>query len=308
MGNDGGSIPKRRELVKEAARNPTTAELKESQQTQQEYFWTTDPLNNAPLRAPIVSDCTGRLFNKDSIIETLLPSDDAEGEARKVEAEKVLRGTVKSLKDVVEVLFEVDGEAEKERDGAPVWVCPVTGKRLGPGSKAVYLVPCGHAFDSAAIKEVAGEKCLQCNEPYAPNDVIPIVPVVETDIARLMLRIKTLKEKGLTHSLKKAAGSKKRKKNSDAAADKPKATNADDEAPSLVPAPAKEVQTDKATANIKNVSAATVAAKVLEEQAEQNKRRKTERNQNLSSLFSSRDQKPKARHNDFMNRGYTLDR
>jgi hypothetical protein len=71
MGNDGGSIPKRRELVKEAARNPTSAEQKETQQEQQHWLWTTDPITNEALQEPVVSDCNGRLYKKESVLKVL---------------------------------------------------------------------------------------------------------------------------------------------------------------------------------------------------------------------------------------------
>ena len=159
------SIPTRRELVKEAARNPTTAELKESQQEQQEYYWTTDPLSRQPLARPIVSDCNGKLYNKDSIIQHVLSSD---GETNKAEAESILLGAVKSIKDVVDVKFEVvsddssNGTAKSER-----FVCPITKDTLGPGMKSVYLVPCGHAFSAAAIKEISEEKCAVVRLSYS---------------------------------------------------------------------------------------------------------------------------------------------
>ena len=160
MGNDGGSIPLRRELVKEAARNPSATELKESQHSQQEYYWTTDPLSQKPLSTPIVSDCNGKLYNKDSIIEHLLPSED---ESRKVEVEALLQGAIKSLKDVVDVKFTVECSPETERNGiveAEQWKCPITNERLGAGTRAVYIVPCGHVFSSSAVKEVSGELCM----------------------------------------------------------------------------------------------------------------------------------------------------
>jgi hypothetical protein len=161
MGNDGGSIPSRRELVKEAARNPSATEIKESQHSQQEYYWSTDPLSQKPLAAPIVSDCNGKLYNKDSIIEYLLPSDEG---TSKSEADNVLQGVVKSLKDVVDVRFEVEGGNEPNGNGtkhSQHWICSITNERLGPGSKAVYIVPCGHAFSAAAVKEVSDNLCMQ---------------------------------------------------------------------------------------------------------------------------------------------------
>jgi hypothetical protein len=312
MGNDGGSIPKRRELVKEAARNPTASEQKESQQEKEEFYWTTDPITNTPLGKIIVSDCNGKLYNKESIINFLLSSDDV---VQKAEAGKILAGAVKSLKDIIEVKFEVDPAATEERNAngsiAQKWVCPITNKQLGPGSKAVYLVPCGHAFSGVAIKEVAEEKCLQCGEAYAQNDIIPIVPTSEIDVARLILRMKTLKEMGLTHSLKKAPGSKKRKKNGEA--DPAKDTDGGEKVPELVSTNVAKPPRVTNGANvpisngIKNSSAASITAKVLAEQEERNKRRKLANNSNVNSLFSSRDQsKPTGRSSDFMTRGFSI--
>jgi hypothetical protein len=286
MGNDGGSIPTRRELVKEAARDPTSTEIKQSQHERQEYAWSTDPVTRKPLSPPIVSDSNGKLYNKESIIEYLLPSDDAT--ATKAHANSIFQGAVKSLKDVVEIKFDIDTNAAKDTKNP--WKCPVTGERLGPGEKAVYLVPCGHAFSATAIKEVSGERCVTCDQEYASNDIIPILPTTPEDFARLSLRLKTLKEKGLAHSLKKAAKeSKKRKKRDEL-----------DEAPALVP-----VTDHKEANNINNSSTAALTAKVLQEEQEAKKRRMN--NNNLKTLFSSRDQsKPIGKSRDFMTRGYDI--
>jgi len=226
MGNDGGSIPKRSELVKDAAKNPSTTEIKESLQEKQEFYWTTDPLSNKPLHPPIVSDYNGKLYNKQSILEYLLPSEE-EDKSKKAEQEKVLYGAVKSLKDVVEVHFHSEGDDTKERNSNGAvktrWICPITNKTLGPGSKAVYLVPCGHAFTSEGVKEVKDRQCVTCGQTYAENDVIPIVPTKEEDIARMQLRIKSLRERGLTHSLKESKKRKdKKRKHGDEHAEKDK--------------------------------------------------------------------------------------
>ncbi|GAB7339166.1 hypothetical protein MBLNU457_5830t1 [Dothideomycetes sp. NU457] len=307
MGNDGGSIPTRRELVKEAARNPTATEIKETQHEQQEYYWTTDPVSRKPLSHAIVSDSNGKLYNKETIIEYLIPSDDP---AEKIEAEKILQGSVKSLKDIVEVRFEVDTSGPT-KPGREVWKCPITNDVLGPGSKAAYLVPCGHAFSGSAIKEISGEKCLVCDTAYASNDVIPILPTNPTDIARLSLRAKTLKENGLTHSLKKASKEKKDKKR------KVRDEAETDGAPSLIET--KRERKDRDTersrtgntptvaenAAIQNASTRALTEKVLAEQ-EARKKAKTG-NENLKSLFSSRDQsRPIGKSADFMTRGYSI--
>lgn len=307
MGNDGGSIPTRRELVKEAARNPSAIELKESQHSQQEFCWTTDPISNKPLAQPVVSDSSGKLYNKDTVIEFLVDG------TYKEDAENVTQGTIKSLKDVVEVKFDIESESSAESNGVSnrqLWKCPITGDRLGPGSKAVYIVPCGHAFSASASKEVSGEKCLTCETEYASNDIISILPTAAEDIARLSLRIKTLQEKGLTHSLKKASGSGKKRKKQDLSVDEPvAATNGAKSSQIKTGTPRTSTPVNgteaKATATINNSSTASLTARVMEEQ-ERSKKRKLE-NENVKSLFSSGDQKANlGKSNDFMSRGYSL--
>lgn len=167
MGNDGGSIPKRRELVKEAAKALTTAQIKEAQTEQQEYAWSTDPLTRKPLARPVVSDAAGILYNKDSIIEFLLKDD---GDAEKAEMKKIggvkdselgtFGDRVKGLKDVVEVKFEIEDAETGAKGSNEKWKCPITGERLGVGSKAVYIVPCGHAFAGSVMKEINERTCL----------------------------------------------------------------------------------------------------------------------------------------------------
>jgi hypothetical protein len=312
MGNDGGSIPTRRELVKEAAKALTTTQVKEVQTEKQEYAWSTDPLTRKPLALPVVSDSAGILYNKDSIIEYLLadPADQ-----KKEEWGKLLEGRVGGLKDVVEVKFEVeDGEREHDSGGRrEKWVCPITRSELGPGSKAVYLVPCGHAFAGSVVKEVSGETCLQCNEPYASNDVIPILPIVDLDIARLRLREKTLKERSLSHSLKKVKGEKKKKRKAEKEANgetvdgetKAKPSSSDEDKKKQEKKEKPKVQD---TSNgIKNATTASLTKRVLEEQEERNKRRKLEQNDNMKGLFSKGSAKPSVGNSaDYMTRGFSI--
>jgi hypothetical protein len=319
MGNDGGSIPTRRELVKNAARNPNSSELKATQLEAQTHAWTCCPLSNRPLAAPIVSDCAGTLYNKDAILEQLLPKDDDVPVSIIKEKEDILLGRVKGLRDVVEVKFTVVKEGKNERK-----ICPITSKELGPSTKAVYLVPCGHVFSEVAIREVAGEACVECNEPYTPENVIPILPMAKEDIAKLAARAAKLKEAGLTHSLKKAPGSKKRKKNAEADSaateekvpeingkttveafsGRTKARLAEDG--SGTPQSRSGTSTP-VSSGIKNAATASLTAKVLDEQEERNKRRKMVLNDNLKSLFSNTGYSAQThKGGDFMTRGYSL--
>ena len=158
MGNDGGSIPTRRELVKSSAAALSTTQVKEIQTEQQEHFWSTCALSHEPLRLPVVSDALGTLYNKDAVIDYLLEMGKTGEKFEKAVLEmrgEAFKDRLRGFRDVVEVCFRTEGLGESQR-----WICPVTRKALGPGARAVYLVPCGHAFGEAVFKETSGDVCL----------------------------------------------------------------------------------------------------------------------------------------------------
>ena len=159
MGNDGGSIPTRRELVKSSAAALSTTQVKEIQTEQQEHYWSTCALSHRPLSRPVVSDALGTLYNKDAVLNYLVNVGNNGREVAKEEFERrgeAFKDRLRGLRDIIEVRFQTEGLGTSQR-----WVCPVTGKPLGPGTRAVYLVPCGHAFAEAVFKEVPGSACLR---------------------------------------------------------------------------------------------------------------------------------------------------
>ncbi|KAK3952874.1 Rtf2 RING-finger-domain-containing protein [Pseudoneurospora amorphoporcata] len=308
MGNDGGSIPKRRELVKEAARNPTVSELKATVFESLNHAWTHDPISSEPIDLEtVVSDWRGRLYNYESILKGLTTepgSHDAEpkkddtttsgnGESATptifaTELSFVSTG-IKSLRDVVKLKFKryrPPGNA-KEKE---IFACPVTLKELGASTKSVYLVPCGHVFAEMAIQMITDgstdsteeqELCPECSEPFNKSeDVVPILPTDKADINRLSKRMEHLKAKGLTHSLKKDKSASKEKKN------KNKSKRTADEA-NVNGDAEKEKETKKAkkstaasesissrVSGINNPATAALTARVLADQDEAMKRRK----------------------------------
>ena len=321
MGNDGGryvylgslhalvltqvSIPKRRELVREAARQQTASEAKESQQEQLEHQWSTCLISQELLKAPVVSDFMGFLYNKSAVLEYLLPSDDPSTEQFKADQKKLLGDRITALRDVVELHFETDGQgdakAEEGRAGSR-WVCPVSNKELGPAVKASYIVPCGHVFADVALKTVSDYKCLECNEPYETENVISVLSTNTSDQDRLRQRRVALQDRGLAHSLKKIS-SKKRKA---AAADKEREAL---KAGAVNGADAKVTEGSGAAgakASIKNAGTAALTAKVLAEEEAKAKRRKANPNDNLKGLFSITSSKPIKNGGDFMTRGFDI--
>ena len=109
----------------------------------------------------MVSDGVGNLYNKDAVIQFLLPGEEGEGIGNKADCEDVLAGRIRSIRDVVEVKFEDNNSQNDSGENSAKWICPVTQKELGPSVKSVYLVPCGHAFSEEAIREMKSDKCLQ---------------------------------------------------------------------------------------------------------------------------------------------------
>ena len=299
--------------MKEAARNPTTTELKDKQKEHLAHRWSTCPVSHKPLVKPVVSDYSGDLYNKDAIIQFLLPAEASSVD--KEEYEKFIQGRIKGLKDIVEVHFELEHDEKTKSDK---WICPITSKELGPNVKAVYIVPCGHAFSQEAIKEMKSDgKCVQCAAPYEDRDVVPILPSTEKDKASVIERMETLKSLGLSHSLKKAGGSKKRKANGEAkpeqandivAESKDKKAYTELKSGTINVArpgtPQSGTAMPKISNGIKNAATASLTARVLEEEEARKKRR--HENENISSLYSKNADGKSKKGGDFMTRGFSI--
>ncbi|KAM0351793.1 hypothetical protein ACHAPU_002305 [Fusarium lateritium] len=250
MGNDGGSIPKRRELVKNAARAPTTSELKATALESLAHAWAHCALSGDPLDIDtLVSDWRGRLYNYEAMLKGLMPSDDP------VDITPASLG-IKSLRDVTKLKVSKNGDK---------LVCPISMKELGPAVKTVYLVPCGHVFADVAMKEIQEKACPECGVEFTQENVITVLAASKEDVERLEKRIENLKSQGSTHTLKKDKAEKKKKRKGDDVKEEEKAANATKET--------KKTE-DVRISGINNSFAASLTAKVLAEQDERNKRRK----------------------------------
>ena len=141
----------------------------------------------------------------------------------------------------------------------------------------------------------------QCGEPYESDNIVTILPIAEAEKERLVKRAERLKEQGLTHSLKKAPGSsKKKRKKAEALAE---AVEGPIENVKGTSKPSSGVSTP--SHGIKNASTASLTARVLAEEQAKAKRRKVEGNENLSKLFSKGPKGP-MRDSDFMTRGHSV--
>lgn len=293
MGNDGGSIPTRRELVKSAARGPTASELKATALESLGHAWTHCAISSEPLDTDnAVSDWRGALYNYESVIKSLIPGDD--GAAPTAEDEAFTASGIKSLRDVVRLQLThreadeapaprgrngLNGQGEPVRKKRRMVVCPLSMKELGPAVKAAYIVPCGHTFAQAAIYEVSDGVCPVCSEPFTEGNIVTVLPTEEAEVRRLFDRFERLRNERLSHCLMKyKKGDKKKnkkRKGEDANSEGTSGERANGEAN-----PSKDVRNKKGDSaagglsGINNSLAASVAAKVLAEQEDRKKRRK----------------------------------
>ncbi|KAI0969629.1 Rtf2 RING-finger-domain-containing protein [Xylaria arbuscula] len=301
MGNDGGSIPKRRELVKEAARLPTSSELKATALESLTHAWSTCPISSEPLDPHnTVSDFRGRLYNYETILRCLIPNTDATTnnnnesgpeESKTQEAAEFARSGIRSLKDVVKLRFNI---RKDEKRGEEVRTCPLSMKELGASVRAVYIVPCGHVFteivmkellaveansnntDTAALEEKKTSHCPECSETFLVRDMVPILPVDESDVEKCTARIEELRSAGLAHNLKKdkAAGGKKKRKAAEEDGSRSLENGTDGNKKVTQKEKKQKRDRDDISSRINNSMTATLTAKVLAEQEERNKQRK----------------------------------
>ena len=168
MGCDGGTIPKRDELVR-------TKKKKEEKDKNADLVakWKYCAISSNKLSNPIVSCELGRLYNKDKVIEYLL---------NKEAPNSSLLSHVRNLKDIVTLkLTFKQGYIEKESTGYQEsdtqdskYVCPIVGLEMNGKYKFCYIRSCGCVLSERAIKEVKTENCLVCNKPFVDDDLIII--------------------------------------------------------------------------------------------------------------------------------------
>jgi len=182
MGGDGGSIPKRADMVRtkgySSAQSSSTGSMGYNPNLQrkiaQEHV---DPkrqrqlcmskcwLTGQPLEDPIAVCRGGYLYNKESVVSFLLEKNFAK-----------LPPHVTSIRDIIDVKFK------RSRGGSIV--CPITGKELDDGvHKSVVCWPCGCALSVKALElhsnNSENKNCINCGA--AVDDTIKLYPEDKAD-------------------------------------------------------------------------------------------------------------------------------
>jgi len=275
MGNDGGSIPDRRDLVKN---KPKAEQADKNNQIIAQWLFCA--LSKRPLQEPVVSCALGKLYNKDALLEYLLDkSTFGDGED--------ICGHVKSLKDVV-TLKLTPNPTTRDADSSdphPSFACPLTMKPMSGLLPFVYLASCGCVFSAAGLRAIEGPSlaeaiapgarkstpedsspCPQCTKPYTKADVHTINPG-EEEAARMRTAMEL-----------RAATKPKTKKRKAAAAEV-----TSEEQPKRVK---REAPPPAQTATI------SVSRSVMVSLAAEEKKRKAVMSSTVASLYKSKDSKP----------------
>ncbi|CAG9580986.1 unnamed protein product [Danaus chrysippus] len=175
MGCDGGTIPRRDELVR-LKKKPE----QKDKDAERSFKWRNCALSQQPLQEPIVACGLGRLYSKSSVLEALLDK----------ESKPECISHIKNLKDVCNLKL-INNPAYKKTehtegavgDSSP-YICPISGLEMSGKFRFVFLWNCGCVLAERALKEVKQNLCHMCQQPFTDNDVV-VLNGSEEDLEQL---------------------------------------------------------------------------------------------------------------------------
>jgi len=166
MGCDGGTIPRRDELVR-VKKKPE----QKDKQAELAFKWKHCTIRQLPLQLPIVGCNLGRLYSKESVLEGLLDRNTLPESA----------AHIKYLKDVRNLNLTpnpaFDGNKAEKGDGysdggKSPYICPVIGLEMNGKYKFCFLWSCGCVMSERALKEVKSMSCHKCQQPFKEMDIV----------------------------------------------------------------------------------------------------------------------------------------
>ncbi|XP_055299384.1 replication termination factor 2 [Sitodiplosis mosellana] len=165
MGCDGGTIPRRDELVR-VKKKPE----QKDKEAEMAYRWRHCALTQERLQEPIVMCGLGRLYSKQNVIEQLLDKDNEMPDTCK---------HIKSLKDVRDLhltpnpIYKDEDKTEGLLDtrSAP-YICKLIGLEMTGKFRFIALWSCGCVFSERALKEIGAKICSLCQTPFTDEDIV----------------------------------------------------------------------------------------------------------------------------------------
>ncbi|CAH0558727.1 unnamed protein product [Brassicogethes aeneus] len=204
MGCDGGTIPRRDELVK-VKKKPETKD----KDAELAFLWQCCTITQEILQKPIVVCHMGKLYSKMALIEALLDR------STLPEGSKYIR----NLKDVKDLNLTPNPEFnadERKKEGAidhraVPYICPVLGLEMNGKHRFVALWSCGCTFSERAYKEIGTKNCHKCTKPFEDDDVV-IINGNEDDLELMLGRMEIRQQKNKKNKERKT---KVKQENSD---------------------------------------------------------------------------------------------
>lgn len=194
MGNDGGSIPRRDELVKTAKK-----EKRKNPVENDRVHWNLCKISKEPLQDPIVVDKLGFFMNKEVLLKALL--------LKTVPPEL---NYIRSIKDVYTVHPKRNAEW---KPGCTTmfcpFVCPVSLEPASGQDKFVALVPCGCVVSLKSYQEIPSKECISCGK------TVERVIYINQSPERLAQSKKALEEEIADEKAKKRAKKKAKREVND---------------------------------------------------------------------------------------------
>ncbi|CAG4950419.1 unnamed protein product [Parnassius apollo] len=204
MGCDGGTIPRRDELV----RMKKKPEQKDKD-AERAFKWRNCALSQQPLQEPIVACGLGRLYSKSSVLESLLDKD--------TKPESITH--IKNMKDIKDLKLtknpaytNTDHTDGAVGDGSAPYICPISGLEMTGKFRFIFLWSCGCVLAERALKEVRQNLCHMCQQPFTDNDIV-VLNGTDEDIEllkeKMAIRIANRKSKKIkTEKLEKGTAVK----------------------------------------------------------------------------------------------------
>ncbi|CAF0843781.1 unnamed protein product [Didymodactylos carnosus] len=187
MGCDGGTIPKRDELVRKKKKPE-----KKDKNAANMAKWRHCSLKHDLLKRPIVSCGKGLLYNKDAVIEYLL------------DRMKFENGPshIKNLRDIRELNLTVNPSFKEKTNELGTeyrdvykseFCCPLSGLEMNGTYKFCYLWKCGCVVSDRALRSIrmpstsskSSLACPKCGKEYSTDDIVIINPETEDDITSM---------------------------------------------------------------------------------------------------------------------------
>eukprot|EP00916_Digyalum_oweni_P018721 GHVL01031301.1.p1 GENE.GHVL01031301.1~~GHVL01031301.1.p1 ORF type:complete len:240 (+),score=49.13 GHVL01031301.1:49-768(+) len=204
MGGDGGSIPKRIDLVREKGQKfirnlggmgytPNTIVHVNDEIVDKMHLkrmrWETCAISQEALKKPIVACKLGLLYNKETVLTKMATNTVPASFAY-----------IRHLKDLKDCKIEQSGEGH--------FVCPITLIELSGGPRACLNWNCGCVVSEKAMKNLSKKSliCVNCSAPHENEDIVNLnedQEIMEAKRAIFLGEVKNKKRKKNNEKIEK---------------------------------------------------------------------------------------------------------